>query len=426
MRRDKTVNSGRQSSICDFRFAISDFQSRIRNLQSQIPNPQSPIPNPSSSPRRGITLVELLVVLVILMIMASATIPRLRPMSDRARTREAARSVQLYVNSARNLAMTTGRTCGVMIERLPTVHDSDNCELCSMTLTQVETPPPYAGDSLASVGTVTLKPPPDNFNYYVTFAYSTSVDGSLSGIVHQYDLIQFNFQGPWYTITSNPATGNGSLSAQVARSQVQNVPWTANASSPLPYKIMRQPVKSAAAALQLPAPAVIDLTCSGPDPLPGVTCAPGNMTGYTSSAGVAPYWAPNPSSGAWAAPITIMFAPNGSVVQCYENVTLGPGNNPVAASTATQPFYLLIGKIDQVAYTGLQPDPPTKNCADQTNLWVAINPATGLVVTAEMDSLSDPSLTAMEQQLISGQSQDEQQVIAGRHFARQSDAMGGK
>jgi hypothetical protein len=358
------------------------------------------------------------VVLTVLMILASASILRLRPGMDQSRTREAARSVHLVLDSARNLAMTTGRPCGVMIERLPTVVDGDNCMLCSTTLTQVETPPPYAGDSLASVGTVTLSGT-DSVNYYVQFAYSASADSSLASIVHQGDLIQFNFQGPWYTITSNPATGNGSLTAQVARSQVQNVPWTQTASSPVSYQIMRQPVKTAAAALQLPAPAVIDLTCSGPDPLPGQTCTPGN----TNPGNPAPYWAPNPGNGAWAAPITIIFSPNGSVIQSYANVDVN-GQISWAASTATQPFFLLIGKIDQVAYGLLTPT--TKNCADQSNLWVAINPATGLVVTAEADSVSDPGLTATEQRLMSGQSLDEQQVIAGRHFARQSDAMAGK
>jgi type II secretory pathway pseudopilin PulG len=319
------------------------------------------------------------VVLVILMIMASATIPRLRPMADRSRTREASRSVHLAVDSARNLAMTTGRSCGVMIERLPSNTS------CAMTLTQVETPPPYAGDSLTSGGTVTLTST-DNYYYYVRFAFLTSVDGSLAPpLVNTGDLIQFNFQGPWYTITS---IAGGSLGAQVVRSQVQNIPWTATASSsPVPYKIMRRPVKSAAAALQLPSPAVIDLTASGTDAAQGSIPACWGGGGETQ-------------------PLVILFSPNGSVDRVYyESYNV----------QVTQPIYLLVGKID-----GVNPlAGGVANVADLNSVWVAINPATGLVITTDMDSTSDPNLSAAEKADSTG-------LSAGRHFARQSDAMGGK
>ena len=56
------------------------------------------------------TLVELLVVVAIIMLLAAATIPRLRPEMDRSRVREAARSIQLYLSSARNQAIATGRS----------------------------------------------------------------------------------------------------------------------------------------------------------------------------------------------------------------------------------------------------------------------------------------------------------------------------
>ena len=48
------------------------------------------------------TLVELLVVVAIVVMLAAATIPRLKPNIDKARVREAARSIQLYLSSARN------------------------------------------------------------------------------------------------------------------------------------------------------------------------------------------------------------------------------------------------------------------------------------------------------------------------------------
>ncbi len=116
-------------------------------------------PNENAAPR-GMTLVELLVVLAIIMMVAAATIPRLKPEMDRARVREAARSIQLYLSSARDQAMATGRSVGVQIERLPAENG------CSMSLTQLETPPLYAGDftnSVAQAAPYAINPtPPGN------------------------------------------------------------------------------------------------------------------------------------------------------------------------------------------------------------------------------------------------------------------------
>jgi type II secretory pathway pseudopilin PulG len=386
-------------------------------------------------PPRGITLIELLVVLLVLMILAGATIPRLKPGMDRTRTREAARAVQLYIDSARNLAMSTGRTCGVMIERLPSVTDSDGCMLCSMTLTQVETPPNYCGDTLSSVVKVSPWPagpggaPSDNaFHCAIAFNTYDNPPPLFPG-----DQIQFNFQGPWYTL--DPVTSNGGPNQPLAGGAIntQNVPVYATLdpskamvlpwqSQPItvPYAIRRWPTKSAAESLQLPSPAVIDLTCSGPDPPPGWTLSsfvPGQ---------VPPSWAPAPSGSPSTAPITIMFSPNGSVDRSYANTYSGASTTGgLVASPALQPFYLLVGKIEQVQCGTLAVTPGTPaNVADLTNVWIAINPATGLVVTSEMypyssNTPSDPNLSPTEQ--TSGS-----QLFVSRHFARQSSAMGGK
>ena len=118
-----------------------------------------------SALRSGMTLIELLVVVSIIVLLAAATIPRLQPAMDRSRVREAARSVQLYLSAARNQAMATGRSCGVMIERLPAENG------CSMTLTQVETPPPYGGDSTSSVATATLLSTSGGFATYLSLIH---------------------------------------------------------------------------------------------------------------------------------------------------------------------------------------------------------------------------------------------------------------
>ena len=68
--------------------------------------------------RRGVTLTELLVVMGILMILFAAATPKLRPAIEARRTREAARAINAYFGSARATAMSSGRDCGVKIDRL--------------------------------------------------------------------------------------------------------------------------------------------------------------------------------------------------------------------------------------------------------------------------------------------------------------------
>ena len=69
----KIANWGTDGDVANSQYAVFNFQFSICN------------PSP-----RGITLVELLVVLTIILLLAAATIPRLRPDMDRARVREAA------------------------------------------------------------------------------------------------------------------------------------------------------------------------------------------------------------------------------------------------------------------------------------------------------------------------------------------------
>ena len=143
--------------------------------------------------RRGMTLIELLVVVAIILFAAAVFVPRLKPMMDHSKVREAARVIQLYLSTARNQAMSTGRSCGVMIEPLP----SDTG--CSMTLTQVETPAPYGGDLLGSTATVTL---PQNGSQLATITLSSSA----SIPIHYGDLVQVGYQGFWMNvITQNNA-----------------------------------------------------------------------------------------------------------------------------------------------------------------------------------------------------------------------------
>ena len=90
--------------------------------------------------RRAMTLVELLVVVAIMLMLAAVAIPAMRPSMEGRKTREAARAINVYLSSARNRAIESGRPVGVQIER----DIASNLSLAGVTLYQVEVPLPYS------------------------------------------------------------------------------------------------------------------------------------------------------------------------------------------------------------------------------------------------------------------------------------------
>ena len=257
-----------------------------------------------------------------------------------------------------------------------------------MVLSQAEIPPPYGGDTLdAAVKLQMISPPP-----FVTVEALVRVGSFSDGLVRKYDKIQLNHQGPSYTILDGPdddADGfldfdgandtneDGFIDTHVLTLGLElhaagTVPWPDDApSDPVPFTIVRQPVKSAAAPLQLPAGAVIDLQWSG--------------VGEELFSGSA---------------VTIMFSPNGALDRIYST-------NEDVAGPVVKPIFLLIGKREKVPATV-----GSENYRDLTNLWVTLNPQTGLVTTTEVAAADSTN------------SVDD--LHEAREFARQAQSMGGR
>ena len=96
-------------------------------------------------PRGGVTLVELLVVIFIMLLITAITIPVIAPAMANRHVREAARMVDSYINGARTRALLAGHPVGVMLERQP-----NNPSACT-TLSYCEQPDPYSGDYTTSL-----------------------------------------------------------------------------------------------------------------------------------------------------------------------------------------------------------------------------------------------------------------------------------
>lgn len=312
-------------------------------------------------PSRGVTLLELLIVMAIMVMVTAAAIPIMLPAVQNRRMREASRLVSSYISGARSRAIETGRPVGVMVERL-------NGQPYAMTLSYVEVPPPYAGDTTGATCTFTAAGAGS-----VTLALSSPIP---AGLIRLNDTLRLNYKPSLYTITgpdTSPADGvvdSGSqLTATLISPATGIIPWT-TLSPGVPYQIFRQPVRSSAAPMQLPEGTVIDLASSG------YTL---NNTPYAFNSGssTAPIVLFNP---------VITFAPNGSVDYVTNNAS------PFNLMRAPGPIFLMLGRrelMPDVSKSGNNEnlyDPgvtlPALNLY-LSNYWIAIGNTTGTVTVAE-------------------------------------------
>jgi prepilin-type N-terminal cleavage/methylation domain-containing protein len=314
-------------------------------------------------PRSGFTLIELLIVIGIMLVLVAAAATLIQPAGESRRIRETSRSINIYLSTARNHAMETGRSCGVIFRCL------SGTNACALTADQCEVPPSYCGDTLDSTVTVTR---PNVALTPVTVTATTSKGSFDTSLVSTGDLIQFNGQGLFYSITSvSGTTITATLDANTSLGQL--VPWNATASVAVPYCIIRAPMKSVSRPLQLPAGAVVDLGSSGV----------GDNSG-------------------WSADVTIMFSPTGAI-------------DTVNGSRVTDPIYLLIGKrglVNNTFVAGNTNQTTLTNAQDLNNLWVAINSQTGMIETEPVAVSSATTAAAA--------------IVQSRSLAKQGQGMGGK
>ena len=308
--------------------------------------------NPWHRRRAGLTLMELVVVITIIVILVAGSLPVLIPALEQRRTREAARLVHTACGRAQSQAVANGRPAGVLIRRMKNGRGS-------VLIYQAEVPPPYAGDTIdakvvltsqsGSGGNVEVRASAVDPNDTFSFAPNMARVG---------DHMQFDYQGPLYEITGgaagSPDPSGGpdfvtlplTLTADIGQGEI---PWSEPNRSPVAFQVFRQPIKTAAEPAQLPAGTVIDL----------VQSKEGNQSlrGLMSES---------------KHPIILTFGPGGSLDRIYHS-----GGRQVKPQGAV---YLLIGKLDKLG-SGMTPN---TNIEELTNLWVSIGRQTGLVTTSKM------------------------------------------
>jgi len=359
---------------------------------------------PTLPGRRGVTLIEMLVVVVILVVMVGIGLPLLGPAMEGRRVRESARMVQIYFSAARARAMATGQPAGVTI-----VPFGVSLPQCAMMMKQAEVPPPYGGGSTNAAFRLQVT---GYASSVVTMQATIEPAGSFNdGIVCIGDRVQLNYQGPLYTIRGPAAadsdadgfidTGPFTLELDLGNGLPPppwpttvglgpSLPWPSveGVSAPVPYTIHRRPIPAALAPLQLPAGAVVDLQFTG-----FFDRATNTMTGGT----------PQVFGLGTTDPITILFSPSGALSE----VRCG-----AAVNNAMAPICVMVGKREKTPWVDTNGNGAQEpavgdlmNWSDFDNYWIAISPQTGLVTTTQVastNSLADSLEFALTAQSTGG------------------------
>ncbi len=397
--------------------------------------------------RRGVTLVELLVTVGIVVLLAAVSIPTFRGLSQGRIAREAARELGVALNAAQMQALFSGHASGLRIQRDP------NFPQAGTALEQVQVPDPYSGEVQSAQAIVVQWPayPPNNSNpfnwngpgYQAVLKIMFRATDVAYPRVQVGDRIQFNAQGPYYQIVSDtnhaasggnnawpwdfPTDAQGFVQLNPSESNFSNgymadyrltavlllmpgpaaLPYPTESylnpaqynsstpgslaaaySNPLPFKIIRQPVATGDSPVRLDARAAIDLAFSGSD---------SGLNTISDTCSFGSYQIPLISSGTLVpdqSPVTIVFTPTGEVQSFWmRNVEYLLSRNPV---------YLLVGRRDRVPVDVLTaPVDPTAynrqslgaqdqrfNWDDPNNLWVTIEAGAGLITTSEVAAVT--------------------------------------
>ena len=288
--------------------------------------------------RPAFTLVELLVVIVIMVLLLAVAVPLMRLGLEDQEIREVTRQLNAQMALAKSMAAERGRPVGVMFQR-----KAGEPEQC-LEIFLVEVPPPYSGDFAVSRVLVNAAGGPGGIGTSGTATFDPATCIQLSTLVRTGDRIRFNYQGPYYRITSDPSGAPPSVTFVHPTAPPPQV-----GPAGVPFQILRQPTRSIAGALELSGRTVIDLSMSG-----------SGLTGLQFT----------PSGPADVSPVTVVFNPGGDV----ETVIVQD-----AVFVTQAPLYFLIGSNEKVGGA---------NLADQANRWVAVGHRTGLVTSAENKDVS--------------------------------------
>ncbi len=365
---------------------------------------------------RGVTLLELLVTIGIILAITAAVIPVMAPAMAGRRLREASRGVNTFISSARNRAMVTGRPVGVAFERLPAEPQA------SMLLSMVEVPAPWSGDNATSTIEIGL-------NGQILRFPQGDIGWQIARI-RPGDILKLNYRNTPYRLVGGTDVTDDILGHFDLDPSDPNTNWSFVYDDPrmsllpprvppgnYPFQILRQPVKSASVSYQLPVGTIVDLAVSGDDSFSQSRFA----------------WADN-TTPPDKRPVVLLFAANGAVDRIWQPDPSDLDKLKFLTFRPTAGIQLLVGRRDGV---GVGPNnvlatPPDElpNWRDLDNLWVTVNAQTGMIASNPNAQVDTDLNVRTSEETTNDDNLDPTNLAIGisqaRAFARQGQSMGGK
>lgn len=341
------------------------------------------MPLPASHTRRGITLVELLIVIAIMGLLAITVLPALSTTAEVRRGREASRMVSSFIAKAQSRAIGRREWTGFQLVA------TGSTSFAAVDLVLADVPPIYRGDTVPALVTISGTPSATQRTVSGTASPANVFEPSGTATINSGDLMSFDSTGSVYEIVglnANTLTfklrGDAAGASEDAGNQLHNTPWPP-ASAALSFKVIRQPVASGS-PVSLSDGRAVDLYWSGYGP-------------PTASGGDAYITLPNATAGSVPNRTTVVFDGTGRVRQI---VTTGTAT---LRKTVTGPVFLLIGRADRtVSGTAYVPNPADDslgaNWQYSDSHWVAIDPVTGVATSAEC--MATGTTVIQSQQLI--------------------------
>jgi prepilin-type N-terminal cleavage/methylation domain-containing protein len=293
--------------------------------------------------RRGMSLIELLVVISILGLLAVTVIPNISNTSDRRKVREAARALSSFIAGGQSRALGSRNGGGVWIDPLPNGISNGTIAIgAAIDLADADVGMSYSGNSTSSRATF---PNPMTASTTGTVTLSggctpPSASGNLIRLENSPALFAFS--------CTSGSTGVISMRSD-ANQTVANTFWP-RAGASLSYEIIGPPTRSPANTMTFGDGVAIDLyhSCSGTTTFPNLNAPTSLATG--------------------TAAFQILYDSTGRPQYLSCNG---------ARAVINEPIFLLVASIESIqSSSGLAP---------QDGYWVAIDPRGGIPKVAEVD-----------------------------------------